>query len=79
MTGVVASDYEGVRSGEVREGRQRRTHGGRHRRKKGGRREMVDLLFGERLTWKGAGHMANDEWMMRRKEDHADQRREADG
>jgi hypothetical protein len=79
MTGVVASDYEGVK--EVarcekgdRGGHMAKTTGGR-----GGRREIMDLLFSERLTWKGEGHMASDEWMMRRKEDHADQRGEADG
>jgi hypothetical protein len=26
----------------------------------------MDSLFGERLTWKGAGHVASGEWMMRR-------------
>jgi hypothetical protein len=35
--------------------------------------------FGERLTWKGAGHVASNEWMVRRREDHADQRGEVDG
>jgi hypothetical protein len=47
--------------------------------RKGGRREIMNLPFGERLTWKGAGHVANDEWMMRREVDHADQGAEADG
>jgi len=40
---------------------------------------MVNLLFGERLTWKGVGHMTRDEWMVKREEDHANQRGEADG
>jgi hypothetical protein len=44
-----------------------------------GRREIMDLLFGERLMWKGAGHMASNEGMTRKREDHADQSGEADG
>jgi hypothetical protein len=53
-------------------------HGGRHQVEG---RKMRDngLTFGERLTWKGAGHMASNKWMMRRREDHADQRGEVDG
>jgi hypothetical protein len=46
---------------------------------KGERQEMIDSLFGERLTWKGMGHMASNEWMVKRREDHADQRGEVDG
>jgi hypothetical protein len=44
-----------------------------------GRREIMKLLFGERLTWKGAGHVASNEWMVRRREDHVDQRGEVNG
>jgi hypothetical protein len=47
--------------------------------RKGGRWEIVNLPFGERLTWKGAGHVASNEWMVRGGEDHADQRGEVDG
>jgi hypothetical protein len=46
---------------------------------KGEIREMIDSLFGGRLTWKGTGHMASNEWMVKRREDHADQREEVDG
>jgi hypothetical protein len=38
-----------------------------------------ELAFWWGLTWKGAGHMENDKWMMRRREDHVDQRGEVDG
>jgi hypothetical protein len=76
----MASDYEdveeewrGVRRA-TEEGTWRKTTGGR-----GGRRGILDLLFGKRLTWKGAGHMASGKWMMRRREDHVDQRGEVDG
>jgi hypothetical protein len=31
--------------------------------------------FSGRLTWKGAGHMAGGEWMMRWERDHMDQKR----
>jgi hypothetical protein len=51
----------------------RKTSGGR------GKTRDNELAFGERLTWKGAGHMASNKWMMRRREDHADQRGEVDG
>jgi hypothetical protein len=33
---------------------------------------------GERLTWKGTGHVASSEWMMRRRENHVDQRGEVE-
>ena len=46
---------------------------------KGGRREIMNSPFGERLTWKGVGHVENDKWMMRREVDHVDQGAEADG
>jgi hypothetical protein len=39
----------------------------------------MNSLFGERLMWKGVGHMVRNEWMIRRREDHADQRVEAGG
>jgi hypothetical protein len=65
--------WRGVRR-VTEDGSWRKTSGGR-----GERREIMNSLFGERLMWKGAGHMANDKWMMRRKVDHADQRVEADG
>jgi hypothetical protein len=48
-------------------------------RRKEGRWEIMNSPFGERLTWKGAGHVASNEWMVRRREDHVDQRREVDG
>jgi hypothetical protein len=51
----------------------RKTPGG------GGRRELMDSPSGERLTWKEAGHVASNEWMVRRREDHADQRGEVNG
>jgi hypothetical protein len=47
-------------------------------KRKGERREIMDLLFGERLTWKGVGYVASNEWMMRRREDYADQRGEVE-
>jgi hypothetical protein len=45
----------------------RKTSGGR--RKTGG----DDSPSGERLTLKEAGHVASNEWMVRRREDHVDQ------
>jgi hypothetical protein len=48
-------------------------------RQKGGNREITNLPFGEGLTWKGVGHMESNEWMTRKREDHADHRGEADG
>jgi hypothetical protein len=39
----------------------------------------MNSLLGERLMWRGVGHMAHDKWMTRRRVDHADQRGEADG
>jgi len=34
---------------------------------------------GERMTWKGMGHVASSEWMVRKREDHVDQRGEVNG
>jgi hypothetical protein len=72
MTGMVASDFEGVKEVARCEKGDRGWFMAEDNRRKGGRREIVGLLFGKRLTWKGAGHMASDEWMMRRKEGHVD-------
>jgi hypothetical protein len=77
MTGVVASNYEGVKEVARCEKRDRGGHMAEDNKRKG--RKMRDLLFSERLTWNIVGHMASDKWMTRRKEDHADQRGEADG
>jgi hypothetical protein len=66
--------WRGVRR-VTEDGPRRKTSGERGE----GRREIMNSLFGERLTWKGAGHMESNEWMMRKREDHADQRGEADG
>jgi hypothetical protein len=44
----------------------------------GGRWEIGDA-FGERLTWRETGHVASNEWMMRRREDHVDERGEVGG
>jgi hypothetical protein len=43
-------------------------------------RKMGGMFFpmGERLTWKGAGHVASSEWMVRKRENHADQKDEVD-
>jgi hypothetical protein len=82
MIGVMASDYVGVEEvARCEKGDRGRFMVEDIRRKGGGKgsREIVNSLFGERLMWKGAGHMANNKWMMRRKVDHADQRVEADG
>jgi hypothetical protein len=79
MIGVMASDYEGVEEVVRCEKGDRGRFMAEDIRRKGGRRGVMNSLFGERLMWKGAGHMASDKWMMRRKEDHADQRGEADG
>jgi hypothetical protein len=79
MIGVMASDYEGVEEVARCEKGDRGRFMAEDIRRKGGRREIMNSLFGERLMWKGVGHMENDKWMMRRKEDHADQRVEADG
>jgi hypothetical protein len=79
MIGVMASDYEGVEEVARCEKGDRGRFMAEDIRRKGGRREIMNSLFGERLMWKGAGHMANDKWMMRRKVDHVDQRVEADG
>jgi hypothetical protein len=67
MIGVMASDmrawkkWRGVRR-VTEEGTWRRTTGGRGRKARDN-----GLLFSERLTWKGVGHMEGGEWMMRRK------------
>jgi hypothetical protein len=78
MIGVMASDYEGVEEVAEEEATWRRDTWWK-KKVEGGRREIMDSLFGERLTWKGVGHVASNEWMMRRREDHADQRGEVDG
>jgi hypothetical protein len=57
----------------------RTIHGGRHQVKERKMGEM-NSPSGERLTWKGTGHVASDsEWMMRRRENHVDQRGEVNG
>jgi hypothetical protein len=48
-------------------------------RRKEGRREITNSPFGEGPTWKGAGHMSSSKWMMKRREDHVDQRGKVDG
>jgi hypothetical protein len=40
---------------------------------------IKDSIFGERLTWEETGHVASNEGMVIRREDHADQRGKADG
>jgi hypothetical protein len=40
---------------------------------------MTDSIFGERLTWEEMGHVASNEGMVIRRDDHADQRRKEDG
>jgi hypothetical protein len=79
MIGVMASDYEVVEEVARCEKGDRGRFMAEDNRRKEGRREMMNSPFGEGLMWKGAGHMASDKWMMRRKVDHADQRVEADG
>jgi hypothetical protein len=79
MTGMVVSNYEGVKEVARCEKGDRGGHMAEDNRWKGERREIMDSPFGERLTRKGAGHMSNDKWMMRREVDHADQRGEANG
>jgi len=79
MIGVIASDYEGVEEVVRCEMGDRRWFMAEVIRQMGGRREIMNLPFGERLTWKGAGHVASNEWMVRRREDHADQRGEVNG
>jgi hypothetical protein len=79
MIGVMASDYEGVEEVAWCEKGDKGRFMVENIRQKGGRREIMNSHFGERLMWKGAGHMANDKWMTRRKVDHTDQRVEADG
>jgi hypothetical protein len=66
MIGVMASDYEGVKKWR---GVRRVTEGGHGKRQqvKWRKTRDNDSPFGERLTWKGAGHVANDKWMMRRR------------
>jgi hypothetical protein len=53
-------------------------HGGRHQ-VEGRKTGDNELPSGERLTWKGTGHVASNEWMVRKREDHADQRGEVNG
>jgi hypothetical protein len=72
MTGMVASDYEGVKEVARCEKGDRGGHMAEDNGRKGERRKIMDSLFGERLTWEEAGHVASNEWMMRRREDHAD-------
>jgi hypothetical protein len=79
LIGVMASDYEGVKAMARCEKDDRGRRMAEDNRWKGGRREIMSSPFGERLTWKGAGHVANDKWMMRREVDHADQGAEVDG
>jgi hypothetical protein len=79
MIGVMASDYEGVEEVARCEKGDRGRFMAEDIRQKGGRREIMNSPFGERLMWKGVGHMASGEWMMRRRVDHVDQRGEADG
>jgi hypothetical protein len=41
---------------------------------KGRKTGEMNSPSGERLTWKGTGHVASSEWMMRRRENHVDQK-----
>ena len=52
-------------------------HGGRHQvegKKAGG----ANSPSGERLTCEGTGHVAGNEWMVGRRENHAGQKDEVD-
>ena len=79
MIGVMASDYEGVEEVVKCEKGDRGRFMAKDIRQKGGRREIMNSPFGERLTWKGTGHMESNEWMVRRREDHTDQEGGVDG
>jgi hypothetical protein len=81
MIGVMASDYVGVEEVARCEKGDKGWFMADDIRQKGGKggREIVNSLFGARLMWKGAGHMENNKWMMRRKVDHVDQRVEVAG
>jgi hypothetical protein len=53
-------------------------HGRRHQAE-GRKTENNGITFWWEADVEGKRHMASNEWMMRRREDHVDQRGEADG
>ena len=79
MIGVMASDYEGMEEVARCEKGDRGGQMVKDNMRKGERQEVMNSLFGERLTWKGTGHMESNEWMVRRREDHTDQEGGVDG
>jgi hypothetical protein len=56
-----------------REEWRRMIHGGRHQ-DRWGEDGRNDLASGERLSWRGTGRMAGSEWMVGKRESHADPR-----